>query len=49
MSDPTAWSGDLTAEIDGHAGAAALRILPDRLGLPRRLSGALAGVCVCCI
>ncbi|GAA3444442.1 IS1380 family transposase [Planomonospora venezuelensis] len=46
MSDPTAWSRDLTAEVDGHgivnhAGSAVLRLLADNLGLTRRISTAL--------
>lgn len=47
MSDLTAWSSDLTVEVDGHgivnhAGSAVLRLLADNLDLTRRLSGALA-------
>jgi hypothetical protein len=46
VSDPTAWSRDLTVEVDGHgvvnhAGSAVLRLFTDGTGLTGRLSKAL--------
>ena len=46
MDELTAWSRDLTAEVDGHGiashtGSAVLRLLADRTGLTGGLSKAL--------